>query len=144
MKYKTYILIITLITLFSCGNSKKKESIFVESNESIATNKFENHPGKAVYDKYCLACHMADGKGIPGIHPPLSNKWLDNKKDLLNVILNGMSGEIEVDDVRYNNIMPAHKHLTNKQIVDVSNYIRRNFGNSEEDVTITDVQDLRD
>jgi len=27
--------------------------------------------GKKVYDAYCLACHQADGGGVPRLNPPL-------------------------------------------------------------------------
>src|SRR5690606_9259863 len=27
--------------------------------------------GKAIYAKYCMACHQADGGGVPNLNPPL-------------------------------------------------------------------------
>jgi mono/diheme cytochrome c family protein len=39
----------------------------------------------------------------------------------------------------YNNAMPAHAFLTDKQVADVLTYIRNTFGNSAEAITPEEV-----
>ena len=40
--------------------------------------------GEAVYQTVCLACHQADGKGLPGAFPPLAGSdYLLGGKDLV-------------------------------------------------------------
>lgn len=104
------------------------------------------HPGKDVYDAVCLACHMADGSGVPGMHPPLSETdWVTGDKErLIEIVLNGMSGEIEVKGETYNSIMPPNSHLTDKQIADVLTYIRTNFGNDAGEITPQEVAKVRE
>jgi mono/diheme cytochrome c family protein len=101
--------------------------------------------GKKVYESTCLACHQANGSGVPGMNPPLKQtKWVTGSKDtLINIVLNGMSEEIEVNGEYYDNVMPPHSHLKDQQIADVLTYIRNSFGNKASAVTEEEVKKLR-
>lgn len=87
--------------------------------------------GKNVYANNCMNCHMEDGKGLEGAFPPIAKSDLLKRppKDLINVILKGQSGEIKVNGVLYNGIMPAQDYLTDEEISDVLNYINNSWGN---------------
>jgi mono/diheme cytochrome c family protein len=87
--------------------------------------------GKVVYDTYCLACHQADGRGVPGQNPPLAKTdWvLGDKTRLIGVLLNGLNDPVEIGGETYDNPMPAHDFLTDRQIADVLTYVRSHFGN---------------
>ena len=87
--------------------------------------------GKEVYALFCQSCHMEDGKGTPGINPPLAKAdYLKrSEKTLIGIILNGQSGEVIVNGKNYNTIMPAQDYLSDQQIADVMNYIRNSWGN---------------
>lgn len=103
------------------------------------------HPGKVIYDRYCLACHQTDGSGVPGLYPPLRKadwKTLDSEK-LINILLQGVSGEIEVDGMVYNGQMPAHQFLTDQQIADVLTYLRSEYGNIRTEITPVEVSSMR-
>ena len=101
--------------------------------------------GKAVYTQYCLPCHQVDGGGVPNLNPPLmKTKWvLGNKKELINVVLKGMTGEIEIDGETYHNNMPAHAFLTDQQVADVLTYVRNSFTNKASAVTVAEVKAVR-
>lgn len=101
--------------------------------------------GKKVYDNTCLACHQANGSGVPGMNPPLTKtKWvLGDKKVLINIVLKGLDEEIEVNDETYSNVMPALAHLSDQEIADVLTYVRNNFGNKASQVTEAEVKKLR-
>jgi len=101
--------------------------------------------GKKVYEKNCMACHMANGNGVPGLNPPLSKTdWVTgDKKRLINVVLKGLEDAIEVNGEEYVNPMPAMPHLTDAEIADVLTYIRASFGNKASAVTSTEVKALR-
>jgi mono/diheme cytochrome c family protein len=94
--------------------------------------------GKEVYALYCQNCHMEDGKGTPGINPPLAKADYIKKpaKVLIDIILKGQSGDILVNGQKYNAIMPAQDYLTDMQIADVLNYVRNTWGNTNK-VAIT-------
>lgn len=105
----------------------------------------ENTAGLRVYRTYCLSCHQADGGGIQGMYPPLQQtEWTEGDRGrLIRLILYGMAGPIEVNGQRYNNVMPAHGHLSDDQIADVLTFVRSNFGNDAPAVTADDVFAVR-
>lgn len=87
--------------------------------------------GKDVYTIYCQSCHMEDGKGIPGVNPPVAKAdWMKKPTDsLINVILKGQSGDVMVNGKKYNVPMPPQEYLTDEQIADVLNYSKNSWGN---------------
>lgn len=149
MKINTIVTLLLVLALGACGSkSQKTEKQPAEQTTEAVETKSEiqpDHPGKKVYDSVCLACHMADGSGVPGMHPPLIETDFVNgdKEELIKITLEGLSGKIEVDGEEYNSIMPPHSHLTNKQIADVLTYIRGSFGNNASEVSVEEVQEVR-
>lgn len=87
--------------------------------------------GKNVYTNNCMNCHMEDGKGLESAFPPIAKSDFLKRpsKDLINVVLKGQSGEIKVNGVLYNGIMPAQDYLSDEEIADVLNYINNSWGN---------------
>jgi mono/diheme cytochrome c family protein len=87
--------------------------------------------GKKVYANNCMNCHMEDGKGLEGAFPPVAKSdYLKRApKDLIAVILKGQSGEVKVNGVVYNALMPAQEYLSDEEIADVLNYINNSWGN---------------
>ncbi|WP_186756740.1 c-type cytochrome [Echinicola salinicaeni] len=86
--------------------------------------------GQEVYKDYCITCHMADGKGVPGTFPPLANSdfLLKNREQSIRAVKFGMNGEITVNKKTYNNTM-ANLGLYDDEVADVMNYILNNWGN---------------
>ena len=64
--------------------------------------------GRILYNTYCVACHQRNGEGDNSRYPPLvDSEWLTGDEDrLVDVILNGLQGEIEVDGRHYDDVMP--------------------------------------
>ncbi len=63
--------------------------------------------GAAVYADNCAVCHQADGAGIAGVFPPLANN--PNVADgayVEKVILEGLSGSVDILGETYNSSMP--------------------------------------
>jgi len=105
--------------------------------EAIAKNKNERIDlGKKVYMQSCFACHQANGEGVNKSFPPLA------KSDYLNadvnrairIVLEGLSGEITVNGIAYNSIMPSQQ-LTDEEIANVLTFIYNNWGNNGKEVT---------
>ena len=142
---KIILSVLTFLTLASCGNKTPKDSgSSISETEQSSLQSMQDHPGKRVYEQYCKACHMADGSGVKGMHPPLiGNKTLSNTDKAIEITLKGMTGKITVDGVEYNGIMPPHTHLTNQQIADVLTYVRQNFSNNAPAVTAAEVAKFR-
>ena len=85
--------------------------------------------GQQVYAANCAACHQPQGQGIPGAFPPLAGHaavvaTVDGGREyLIDVLLYGLQGPIEVEGQTYNGVMPAWGHLQDAEIADVLNFI---------------------
>ena len=88
--------------------------------------------GIVLYEQRCSTCHQSNGEGISGLYPPLqsSDYVVENKHRIINVLLQGLSGEIIVNGVRYNGVMHPVPG-TDQEIADILNYISSEFGNGE-------------
>ena len=82
--------------------------------------------GAAVYAANCVACHQANGKGVPGAFPALDgSKLVTGPADpQLALVLNGKTGTA----------MPAWKQLSDTDIAAVVTYTRNSWGNKAGDV----------
>lgn len=132
---KIIVIGIYLIVISSClGQLQAQEDM-----------KASMERGKKVYESTCLACHQANGTGVPGMNPPLKQtKWvLGDKTTLINIMLNGMDEEIEVNGDYFDNVMPPQSHLNDKQIADVLTYVRNSFGNKASAIKEEEVKKLR-
>lgn len=91
----------------------------------------ELEAGAKLYTQHCLTCHGPEGKGSPDLIPPLSKTdWVTGDKGrLIRVMLLGLSGDIEVNGITYNQEMPSYSHLTDEEIADILTFIRNEFEN---------------
>lgn len=87
--------------------------------------------GKRIYEQNCMACHQAEGQGIPGAFPPLagSDYLLSKPTRAIDVLINGLSGEVNVSGVKYNGVMPAVR-LGDEQMANVLTYILNAWNNN--------------
>ncbi|MHA4809832.1 c-type cytochrome [Flavitalea flava] len=101
--------------------------------------------GKQVYLERCLACHQIDALGVQGMNPPLvKTKWvLGDKTTLVQIVLKGMTGQVEIDGETYKNVMAPHNDLNDQQIADVLTYVRNSFGNKAKAITAAEVKAIR-
>lgn len=122
---KTLMVFLIVILFTSCNLTAKKSSS--NKNPQLVASM---ERGKLVYDDMCITCHLADGKGVPKVFPPLAKAdyLRDNQDASIKGIKKGMSGEIEVNSVTYNSIMTS-LGLSNKEVADVMNYINNSWGN---------------
>ena len=95
--------------------------------------------GKEIYESVCIACHMGEGEGIEGVFPPLAKAdyLMENPDKAARAIKYGQMGEIIVNGVTYNNIMPD-PGLDEQEIADVMNYIMSAWGNEAEEMITVD------
>ena len=137
--------------LISCGGSSSEnttEETVAETTPAKVEEKEEKpqvHPGLGIYKTYCQVCHQADGKGVPGMNPPLTQTEyvLGEKERLIGIVLNGLTGEIEVNGETFNNVMASHSFLSDQQIANVLSYVRSNFGNDAPAITPEEVAAVR-
>src|SRR5690606_30406957 len=84
--------------------------------------------GASVYTANCVACHQGNGQGIPGAFPPLADHATavyeaGGREFLMDVVLFGMQGQIQVNGMAYNGLMPAWGHLSDADVANVLNHI---------------------
>jgi len=107
--------------------------------------------GKQIYEKegYCITCHQPDGMGLgaSGFPPLAGTKWtVGNEDRLIKVVLNGLLGPIEINDVKYPGqapMTPFKGLLTDQEIAAVLTYIRNAFGNQASPVLPDKVKQVR-
>ncbi len=101
--------------------------------------------GRKAYEAACIACHQANGQGLPGAFPPLaSSDYLKaDRKRAINVVVNGLTGPVVVNGVKFNSIMPPMSQLSDAEIADALSYAMNSWGNSFGSVTAAEVALIR-
>jgi len=130
--------------LFGCNNSNTNTTA-AKSASKKALPKETKVDGKIVYKKHCMECHQENGEGVPNIYPTLQNaEWVGaDKNHLIEIIINGMTKEIVVNGIAYEDEMPKADYLTNKEIAAVLTYIRTNFAKVNDPISEVDVARTR-
>ena len=84
--------------------------------------------GAEVYTESCSACHQAGGVGVPGQFPPLmGNPNVEDADYVVDVIHNGLSGEIDVNGQIYDGVMPAQSTISDDDVAAVVAYVQSGF-----------------
>lgn len=110
-----------LYFLFSCNTDLSVETM------QYATN------GQKLYVTHCQNCHGAKGEGLGKLYPPLTDKVYlnENRSKLACIVKNGMSGEIKVNNIIFNQQMPGVPQLSSIDIAYVLTYVTTYFGDSK-------------
>lgn len=100
--------------------------------------------GEDTFKQVCVACHQANGEGIPNVFPPLAKSDYMNADPnrAITAIVNGLEGEITVNGAKYNQVMPKLE-LSDEQVANVVTYVLNNYGNKGGEVTPEQVKKLR-
>jgi len=95
--------------------------------------------GRRVYSQNCVACHQANGLGLPNVYPPLNGSdWVkDNPERIIKVVLSGLQGAVVVNGNTYNNAMTPFGRLSDREIAAVLTFLRTDpeFNNNSYEVT---------
>ncbi len=106
------------------GEQKKNMAATAEDPNKVWTATELAARGEKVYAANCVACHQANGAGVPGAFPALAGSPMVNgaQDGQIGILLNGKNG------------MPAWKAtLSDTEIAAVITYTRNSFGNKPED-----------
>ena len=85
--------------------------------------------GEQVFMTRCSICHQTSGAGVPGQFPPINGRAgviagsAEGRSYLIKLMLFGMIGPIEVDNVSYRGVMPSVGSLSDESIADMLNFI---------------------
>lgn len=100
--------------------------------------------GKKIYKNECASCHMEDGQGITGAFPPLaqSDYFADDISKAVDAILNGLEGELIVNENTYYGVMDPVA-LSDDEMADILNFIRNAWGSQSDILTAQDVAKIK-
>ena len=110
-----------------------------------AANKDERIArGKLLYTSICMACHQAEGQGIPKAFPPLAKSDYLNAdvKRSIGTVLHGLQGNVTVNGEVYASIMPQ-LGLNDEQVSNVLTYVYSSWGNNGTEVLPAMVKEVR-
>jgi cytochrome c553 len=85
--------------------------------------------GDQLYVEQCAACHEEDGRGVPGIYPPLADRigrfaeLPEGRAYLARVVIHGLFGPIRVEDRPYDGLMPPQPDLSDAEIAAILNHV---------------------
>ena len=124
----------------------KKEATNIKMPDEVADNLDKGivDKGGKLYNTYCGVCHQRDGMGNDRFPPLSGSEWVIGDKMVpINIVLNGLEGELHVKGKTYNNRMPRMNLLSDENIAQILTYVRQNFNNNASTVTKQDVLKAR-
>jgi mono/diheme cytochrome c family protein len=102
--------------------------------------------GKRVFTNTCMACHQANGMGVPGAFPPLAgSEWVNGSEErIIRIVLLGLHGPITVAGKDFNSAMASLGGvLKDEQIANALTYVRSEWGNNAPEVKPETVAKIR-
>jgi nitrite reductase (NO-forming) len=123
--------------------TQEEEEITQEATTGDDAMAVQMAQGEQLYKEKCLACHQANGQGLPNAFPSLvGSKFLLEQTELaVSQVLNG-SDKVKADKtVTWPAPMPPQVD-TKEDAVAVINYVMNNFGNDGGYITVEDVKDI--
>jgi cytochrome c oxidase subunit 2 len=94
--------------------------------------------GKKKYEQLCVACHKANGTGLPPMYPALKGSSVATGAPIsrhIDMILNGVPGSA---------MQPYKDQLSDEEVAAIATYERNAWGNNTDDlIQPTDVAKLR-
>lgn len=102
--------------------------------------------GEKLYKMRCLACHQADGGGVPNMNAPLdgsSNVTGNNIARLVKIVKNGFNERVPLDGFYYSNAMTPNPDFKDQDIADVLTFIRNSWTNKASKVNLAQVQQAK-
>ncbi|MDH5602061.1 MAG: cytochrome c oxidase subunit II, partial [Gammaproteobacteria bacterium] len=110
---------------YEAWKAKQKQQLAAAKAEASAEKVWSKEDlmvrGKKVYETNCMACHQANGMGIPNVFPALAGGKITtgDKAAHIDIVLNGKAGTA----------MAAWKQLNDLEIAAVVTYERNTWGN---------------
>ena len=98
--------------------------------------------GARVYERHCIDCHGADGRGQPPHYPPLAGNralTMSSAVNPIRIILNGGFAPATAGNPRPYSMPPYSHVLDDTQVAQLLSYLRSAWGNHAAPVTAREV-----
>lgn len=101
--------------------------------------------GAKDFSESCMACHQANGAGIPGAYPALANDPVVNgdPDTVIKVVLLGPAQVLPASQTKYSGVMPSFAQLSDAKIAAILTYVRSSFGNTASAIDESQVTAVR-
>jgi mono/diheme cytochrome c family protein len=101
--------------------------------KDMELEKLSHQTGEVLYQKYCLACHKLNGKGLEGTFPSLAgSKIVANAKDFIPFVLKGSDKG-----------MPSFKFLNDEELGKILTFVGSSWGNKTDSISADEVERVR-
>jgi len=123
----------------------KQTATNIKQPDEQKDNLFKDTPGSIAYTTYCASCHLPGGQGDGNRYPPLfGSNWVSGPNEkLIEVVLKGLSGPIQVRGKAFDGVMPAHAFLTDEQVADILSYVRARMTHGGKTISAEEVRMVR-
>ena len=117
----------------------------VSAESGTLTVEQQVKAGAALFNGTCSTCHQADGKGLPGVFPPLakSDFLAADPKRAIGVVTHGLSGKVTVDGQQYDSVMPPMTQLNDDEVANILTFVLNNWDNPGGRISAADVAKAR-
>ena len=114
-----------------------------------AEERARRERGAELFAATCATCHGRDGRGNPGLAPPLAgSSWVrDSDAWLVRIVLGGLAGPIEVAGESWDRVMPGHAadpRFDDETLAGLLTHLRRSWGHADEPVAPATVAAIRE
>lgn len=105
--------------------------------------------GAMAFASSCASCHGSSGSGLSGLGPSLiDSPWLlDEAQVPVRIVLDGLTGPIEVDGETWDLTMPGHREnprLADEDIAGLLTWARRQWGHQADPISPQQVLTIRE
>ena len=150
------LLLASLVGLIGSGaifTDRPAPSGYADPAKEYSESKKHSDPisapqdGAEIYLIRCMSCHQVNGGGVPGVFPPLAGtEWVTGDEEvLIRIVLNGVTGEMEVNGMMYTGAMPPWgAFLNDEEMAALLTYIRTEWDNDASEVTPETVARVRE
>jgi len=128
--------------LNGCAAANKNAAGAAPSDAPLATAPSR---GEQLYATHCLACHQADGGGVPNMQPSIiDSPWvLGDPKALALFVMSGGFDSSARKESAVDNVMPEFRQLSDDDLAQILSYVRQKFGSAAGPVTPAEVAEAR-
>ncbi|UVM20815.1 c-type cytochrome [Pseudomonas wadenswilerensis] len=112
---------------------------------AVAPDDLFSSRGGLGYTQFCSDCHRPDGRGVPGLFPPLAGNpsiASANPTSLLHITLTGWETAQTATHSRIYT-MPGFARLADEEIAEILSFVRSRWGNDSSPITAKQVKTLR-
>ena len=138
MKYNSFRTHFIILIIFGCFASLT--GCVTNSNQSP---KFQQYyvQGELLYLQHCSNCHQKNGTGLGLLYPPINTSdYMDNHlNETICLIKNGATGEMVVNEKKFNHEMPGLPLLTELEVAEITTYIYNSWGRQHGLVDVNEV-----